>query len=57
MGEAIAEIHRALRDTREGGHSCVLIGITTEFMGCPRGIPFLHAPEVHSISNSCSGLG
>ena len=26
-------------------------------MRCPRGISRLHAPEVHSKSSSCSGLG
>ena len=57
MREAIAEIHRALQDTREGGCYCVSVGITVEFIECPQGIPCLHAPEVHSRSNSCSGIG
>ena len=45
--KAIVKVYRALRDTREGGHCRVSIGITVEFIGCPRGIPCLHAPEVH----------
>ena len=32
--EAIAEVYRALRDTREGRHSCVSVGITAEFIMC-----------------------
>ena len=28
MREAIAEVYRALRDTREGGHSCISVGAT-----------------------------
>ena len=32
--EAIAEVYRALQDTREGGHSCVSIGITAESIRC-----------------------
>ena len=27
-GKLSREVHRALRDTREGGHNCVLVGIT-----------------------------
>ena len=56
-GEAIAEVYHALRDTREGRHSCVLIGATTELIRCPRGVPCLRAPEVYSRSSSCGGLG
>ena len=33
-GKAIAEVYRALRDTREGGHSFVSIGITVELIMC-----------------------
>ena len=46
MGEAIVKIQDALRDTREGGNNYISVGITTEFIECPRGIPCLHAPEV-----------
>ena len=57
MGKAIAKVYRALRDTRDGGHNRVSVGIPAEFIGCPRGIPCLHASKLHSRSNSCSGLG
>ena len=30
--EVSIKIYQALRDTREGGHSCVLVGATTEFI-------------------------
>ena len=55
--EAIAEVYWALRDTREGRHYSVLIGFIAQHVRCPRGISRLHAPEVHSRSSSCSGLG
>ena len=48
---------RSLRDTREGRHGSVPVGFTAQHVRCPRGISRLHAPEVHSRSNSCSGLG
>ena len=32
MREAIIEVHRAFRDTRDGGHSGVSIGITAELI-------------------------
>ena len=57
MGKAIAEVYRALQDTREGGYSCISLGTTTEFIECSCGVPCLHALEVHSRSDSCSGLG
>ena len=56
-GKAIAEVYQALRDTREGGYSCVSVGFTAKFIGCSCGVPCLHAPEVYSRSDSCSGLG
>ena len=55
--EAIAEVHWALRDTREGRHYSVPLGFTAQHDRCLRGISRLHAPEVHSRSSSCSGLG
>ena len=33
MREASVEVYWALRDTQEGGHSCILVGATTEFSG------------------------
>ena len=57
MGKPIAEVYWTLRDTREGGYSYVPVGVTVRFIGCSCGIPCLHAPKVHSKSNSCSGLG
>ena len=56
-GGTIAEVYRALRDNQEGGYSCISVGFIAEFIRCPRGIPCYHAPEVHSRSDSCSGLG
>ena len=38
-GEAVAEVYRALRDTREGGHSCISVDPTAELIRCPRGVP------------------
>ena len=35
MGETIAEVYRALRDTREGGYGCILVGFTAEFVEFP----------------------
>ena len=35
VGETIAEVYRALRNTREGRYSCILVGFTTEFIKCP----------------------
>ena len=32
--EANAEVYWALRDTRDDGHNCLSIGITTEFIRC-----------------------
>ena len=46
-----------LRDTQEGRCCSIPIGFTAQHVRCPRGIPRLHSLEVHSISNSCSGLG
>ena len=54
--EAIAEVHWALLDTREGRHCSVPVGFTAQHVRCPRGILHLHAPKVHSRSSSCSGL-
>ena len=34
VGEAISKVYRALQDTQEGGHSCISIGITAEFIRC-----------------------
>ena len=56
-GKAIADVYLALQDTREGGYNCLLVGFIAKFIGCSCGVPFLHALEVHSRSNSCSGLG
>ena len=33
------------------------VGVTAKLIRCSCGIPCLHAPEVHSRSNSCGGLG
>ena len=55
--EAIAEVHWALRDTREGRHYSVSVGFTAQHVRCPRGISRLHALKAHSRSSSCSGLG
>ena len=55
--QAITEIHLAFRDTREGRHCCVPVGITAQHIRCPRGISRLHAQEVYSRSSSCGGLG
>ena len=57
MGKAIAEVFRALRDTRDDGYSCISVDSTAEFIECSCGVPCLHDPEVHSRSDSCSGLG
>ena len=35
----------------------VPVGFTAQHVRFPRGISRLHAPEVHSRSSSCSGLG
>ena len=43
---------RPFQDTREGGHGCILVGPTTKFVKCARGIPYLHALEVHAGSDS-----
>ena len=42
---------------REGGYSCVPVGVIARFIKCSCCIPCLHAPEVHSRSNSYSELG
>ena len=55
--EAIAEVRGTFRDTREGRHCSVPVGFTAKHVRCLGGISRLHAPEVHSRSNSCSGLG
>ena len=57
MGKFIAEVYWALRGTREGGYSRVLVAVTTRFIEGSCGIPCLHAPEVHLRSDSRSGLG
>ena len=54
---AVAEVYQALRDTREGGYSHVLVGFATKVIRCPRSIPCFHAPEVHPTSDSSVGLG
>ena len=33
--EASTEVYRALRDTRDGGYSCLSVGATTKFIRCP----------------------
>ena len=38
-------------------YGCLLIGTTANFIDCSCGNPCLHAPEVYSRSDSCSGLG
>ena len=48
MREVIAEVRWAFRDTREGRHCCVPVGVTAQHVRCPRGISRLHAPEVYS---------
>ena len=48
--EAIAEVHWAFRDTQEGRHCYVPIGVTAQHVRCPQGISRLHAPEVYSRS-------
>ena len=63
-------IKETLPDFREkcqvARHSRVFRGLTgsqqtprigVSHVRCPRGISRLHAPEVHSRSSSCSGLG
>ena len=47
-GKAIAEVYRALRDSQEGGYSCVSVGFTTKLIGCSCNVPCLHAQKVHS---------
>ena len=56
-GETIAEVYWAFRDTREGRHCRVPVGVTAQHVRCPRGISRLHAPKVYSRSNSFGGLG
>ena len=56
-GKLSSRYIRPFRDTQEGRYSCISVGFTAKFIGCPRGIPCLHALEIHSRSNSCSGLG
>ena len=46
--EAIAELYWAFRDTREGRHCSVPVGVTAQHVRCPRCISRLHAPEVYS---------
>ena len=55
--KTITEVYQALRDTREGGYSWVSIGFTTKFIRYSCSVPYLHAAEVHSRSDSCSGIG
>ena len=57
MGKAVAKVYRALRSTRDGRYSFLLVGFTAEFIESSCSIQCLHAPEVHSGSDSCSGLG
>ena len=47
MREAIAKVHWAFRDTREGRHCFVPVGVTAQYVRCPRGISRLHAPEIY----------
>ena len=54
--EAIAEVHWALRDTRELRHCSIPVVFTAQHVRCPRGISRVHAPEVYSRSSSFSGL-
>ena len=34
-GKLAFEVYWALRGTREGEHSCILVSATTEFIRCP----------------------
>ena len=54
--EAIAEVYRTFRDTREGRHSRVPVSVTAQHVRCPRGVSRLHAPKIYSRSSSCGGL-
>ena len=56
MGETIAEVYRALRDTQEGGYGCISVCFTAKLVGCPWGIPCLHSLKIYSRFYSCSGL-
>ena len=42
--EANAEVYWSLRGTREGGHGCISVGATTEFIRCAC-VPCLHASK------------
>ena len=55
--EAVAKVYRALRHTREGGHSCVSIGATAKLIKCPLGVQCLHTLKVYPKSIVCGGLG
>ena len=55
-GKAIVEVYWAFLGTRDGRYDCLSVGIISKLIECSCGIPCLHAPEVHSRSNSCSGL-
>ena len=56
MGKAIGEVYWALRGTQEGRYGCLSVGVTAKLIECLCGIPCLHAPKVHSKSDSCGGL-
>ena len=47
--KAIVDVYRALRGTREGRYSFLLVGITAKPIGCSCCIPCLHASEIHSM--------
>ena len=51
------KVYWTFRDTREGRHCCVPVGVTAQHVRCSRGVSSLHAPEIYSRSNSCGGLG
>ena len=55
-GKAIDEVYLTLRGIREGRYSCLPVRLTAKLIECSCGIPCLHAPEVHSKSDACSGL-
>ena len=57
MGKAIVEVYWALRGIRDGRYDCLPVEFTVKLIKCSCGTPCLHPPEVHSRSDSCSGLG
>ena len=58
MGDHVfLKVYWTLRGTLEGGYDCLPVGVTAKLIGCSCGSLCLHAPKVHSKSDSCSGLG